>query len=60
MEVKKMSGSYKENLKAQAASDVGVKLHNCKGCNGDLTSREAGSVGGRMNQLLWNSVNKQQ
>ena len=35
-----------EQLKMQAASEVGVNLKN--GYNGDLTSREAGSVGGQM------------
>ena len=33
-------------FKMEAASDVGVNLKN--GYNGDLTSREAGSVGGQM------------
>ena len=35
-----------EQLKMQAASEVGVNLQ--KGYNGNLTSREAGSVGGQM------------
>ncbi len=35
-----------EQFKQQAASEVGVNLN--KGYNGDLTSREAGSVGGQM------------
>ena len=35
-----------DKFKMQAASEVGVKLKN--GYNGDLTSREAGSVGGQM------------
>ena len=35
-----------EQFKMQAASEVGVNLKN--GYNGDLTSREAGSVGGQM------------
>lgn len=35
-----------EQFKQQAASEVGVNLKN--GYNGDLTSREAGSVGGQM------------
>ena len=34
----------------QAASEVGVNLK--KGYNGDLTSREAGSVGGQMVKKL--------
>ncbi len=33
-------------FKMQAANEVGVNLS--KGYNGDLTSREAGSVGGQM------------
>ena len=33
-------------FKMQAANEVGVNLKN--GYNGDLTSREAGSVGGQM------------
>ncbi len=33
-------------FKMEAASDVGVNLK--QGYNGDLTSREAGSVGGQM------------
>jgi small acid-soluble spore protein D (minor alpha/beta-type SASP) len=35
-----------DQFKQQAASEVGVNLKN--GYNGDLTSREAGSVGGQM------------
>ena len=35
-----------EQFKMQSASEVGVNLKN--GYNGDLTSREAGSVGGQM------------
>ena len=35
-----------EQFKQQAASEVGVNLKS--GYNGDLTSREAGSVGGQM------------
>ena len=33
-------------FKMEAASEVGVSLKN--GYNGDLTSREAGSIGGQM------------
>ena len=36
----------REQFKMQAANEVGVNLKN--GYNGDLTSREAGSVGGQM------------
>ena len=35
-----------EKFKMEAASEVGVNLKN--GYNGDLTSREAGSIGGQM------------
>lgn len=35
-----------EQFKMQAANEVGVNLKD--GYNGDLTSREAGSVGGQM------------
>ena len=35
-----------EKFKMEAANEVGVNLRN--GYNGDLTSREAGSVGGQM------------
>ena len=35
-----------DKLKMEAASEVGVNLKN--GYNGDLTSRQAGSVGGQM------------
>ena len=36
----------RDKCKMEAASEVGVNLKN--GYNGDLTSREAGSVGGQM------------
>ncbi len=35
-----------ERFKMEAANEVGVNLKN--GYNGDLTSREVGSVGGQM------------
>ncbi len=35
-----------DRFKMEAASEVGVNLKN--GYNGDLTSRQAGSVGGQM------------
>ncbi|MBE6625798.1 MAG: alpha/beta-type small acid-soluble spore protein [Ruminococcaceae bacterium] len=35
-----------EQFKIQAANEVGVNLQN--GYNGDLTSRQAGSIGGQM------------
>ena len=35
-----------DRFKMEAASEVGVNLKN--GYNGDLTSRQAGSIGGQM------------
>jgi hypothetical protein len=35
-----------ENFKMEAANEVGVSLAN--GYNGDLTSKQAGSIGGQM------------
>ncbi len=35
-----------ENFKMEAASEVGVTLN--QGYNGDLTSKQAGSIGGQM------------
>ena len=35
-----------EQMKMQAASEVGVNLQN--GYNGDLTAKQAGSIGGQM------------
>ena len=35
-----------ERFKMEAASEVGVNLN--QGYNGDLTSRQAGSIGGQM------------
>ena len=35
-----------EKFKMEAASEVGVNLNN--GYNGDLTARQAGSIGGQM------------
>ena len=39
-----------ERFKMEAASEVGVNLKN--GYNGDLTSRQAGSVGGQMVKMM--------
>ena len=40
-----------ENFKMEAANEVGVNLK--QGYNGDLTSRQAGSIGGQMvNNIL--------
>ena len=38
-------------FKMEAAQEVGVNLK--QGYNGDLTSREAGSVGGQMVKHIW-------
>ena len=35
-----------ENFKMEAANDVGVNLK--QGYNGDITARQAGSIGGQM------------
>ena len=45
-----------DKFKMQAASEVGVNLKN--GYNGDLTSREAGSVGGQMVKKMIESYEK--
>ena len=44
------------NFKMEAASEVGVNLK--QGYNGDLTSREAGSVGGQMVKKMIESYEK--
>ena len=43
-------------FKMEAASEVGVNLK--QGYNGDLTSREAGSVGGQMVKKMFESYEK--
>ena len=40
-----------DKFKMQAAQEMGVNLK--QGYNGDLTSREAGSVGGQMVKKMW-------
>ena len=45
-----------DQFKMQAASEVGVNLKD--GYNGDLTSREAGSVGGQMVKKMIESYEK--
>ena len=42
----KQSKANLNNIKMQAANEVGVTLNN--GYNGDLTARQAGSIGGQM------------
>lgn len=46
MSSNKQTKAALENIKQQAANEVGVTLNN--GYNGDLTSRQAGSIGGMM------------
>ena len=46
-----------EQFKMQAASEVGVNLNN--GYNGDLTSRQAGSIGGQMVKKMVESYENQ-
>lgn len=45
-----------DRFKMEAASDVGVNLK--QGYNGDLTSKEAGSVGGQMVKKMIESYEK--
>lgn len=39
------------NMKMQAASEVGVPLKD-NGYNGDLTAKQAGSIGGQMVKMM--------
>ncbi len=45
------------SIKMQAASEVGVALNN--GYNGDLTAKQAGSIGGQMVKNMVESYTKQ-
>ena len=45
-----------DQFKMEAANEVGVNLK--KGYNGDLTSRQAGSVGGQMVKKMIESYEK--
>lgn len=45
-----------DRFKMEAASEVGVNLSN--GYNGDLTSKQAGSVGGQMVKKMIESYEK--
>ena len=47
-----------EQMKMQAASEVGVNLNN-GGYNGDLTARQAGSIGGQMVKKIVESQENQ-
>nr|WP_316638166.1 alpha/beta-type small acid-soluble spore protein [uncultured Ruminococcus sp.] len=40
-----------ERFKMEAANEVGVNLK--QGYNGDLTSKQAGSIGGQMVNVMW-------
>lgn len=42
----KQSKASLNNIKMQAANEVGVNLN--QGYNGDLTAKQAGSIGGQM------------
>lgn len=46
-----------ERFKMESASEMGISLK--QGYNGDLTSREAGSIGGRMVQKMINAYKQQ-
>lgn len=46
----KSKGTF-EQMKYEVAKEVGVNLK--QGYNGDLTSRQAGSVGGRITQKVF-------
>lgn len=46
-----------ERFKMEAASEVGVNLKN--GYNGDLTARQAGSIGGQMVKKMIDSYKMQ-
>ncbi len=46
MSSNRQTKSNLNNLRMQAANEVGVTLNN--GYNGDLTARQAGSLGGMM------------
>jgi len=48
--VKKQAKEALNRLKMEAANEVGVNLK--EGYNGDLTSRQTGSVGGQMVNLM--------
>ena len=46
-----------ERFKMESASELGINLKN--GYNGDLTSREAGSIGGSMVKKMIDSYKQQ-
>ena len=50
------AGAALDNMKYEVARELGVNLK--QGYNGDLTSREAGSVGGQMVKKMIESYEK--
>jgi hypothetical protein len=57
MEVNRMAKNKTafENMKYETAKEVGVNL--VQGYNGNLTSRDAGKIGGRITQKVFESYN---
>jgi len=51
------NSSAMQRFKEECANEVGVQLKN--GYNGDLTSREAGSIGGEMVKKMIKSQTEQ-
>ena len=51
------NSSAMERFKMECANEVGVNLKN--GYNGDLTSKEAGSIGGEMVKKMIKSQSEQ-
>ena len=45
-----------ENMKYEVANELGIQLN--QGYNGDKTSRENGSIGGRITQKVFEQYNK--
>ncbi len=54
----KKTKSALNSIKMQAANEVGVSLNN--GYNGDLTAKQAGSIGGQMVKNMIASYTNQQ
>ena len=48
-----MASKHFEKMKYEVANEVGVNLK--QGYNGDLTSRDAGKIGGRITQKVFES-----
>ncbi len=58
MSSNKQSKSALNGIKMQAANEVGVPLNN--GYNGELTARQAGSIGGQMVKKMIESYEQQE